>query len=240
VTVAETRFLTADGRAVPAVTSGEMRDVDRVAVEEVGLGLLQMMEMAGRNLAETVREAASGGDSVVLAGDGGNGGGGLACARHLANHGTAVSVVLDRPPERLEKAAATQYGILDAMDVPVAVGAGELAATPSVVVDALVGYGLDGRLRGTAAELVERIPDGSTVVSLDVPTGRNATTGEEPGPAVTPDSVLTLALPKTGLVGLDCRLLLADIAIPAAVYDRLGVDCPGVFDGEYVIDIETR
>ncbi|MEF8787261.1 MAG: NAD(P)H-hydrate epimerase, partial [Haloarculaceae archaeon] len=175
----EQLFQTSDGQSVTAVTSEEMRTVDRVAVEEIGLELLQMMENAGRNLAMAVRERATDEAVVILVGDGGNGGGGLACARHLANHDTPVSVVLDRPADELTGAAATQYGVLDAMDVPVAVVPDELP-TGGIVVDALVGYGLGGPLRGTAAELVEAIPDRHTVVSLDVPTGRDATTGEEP------------------------------------------------------------
>lgn len=233
-------FRTSDGRSVPAVTSEEMRAVDRVAVEDVGLELLQMMENAGRNLAVCVGDAVAGGESgdvVVLAGDGGNGGGGLACARHLANHGTDVAVVLDRPAAELTGAAATQHASLDAMDVPVTIGHVELPATPSAVVDALVGYGLSGPLRGTAATMVEAIPDEARVVSLDVPTGRNATTGDEPGAAVDPAHVVTLALPKTGLAGLDCRLTLADIAVPAVVYDRLDIAYEGVFDDGYLVEL---
>jgi NAD(P)H-hydrate epimerase len=227
-------FQTSDGQPVTAVTSEEMRAVDRVAVEEVGLELLQMMENAGRNLAGAVREHCDDADAVVvLAGDGGNGGGGLACARHLTNHGTPVSVVLDRPADELTGAAATQYGVLDAMDVSVAIAPDEFS-TGGLVVDALVGYGLGGPLRGAAAKLVKAIPDRPTVVSLDVPTGRDATTGEEPGVAVDADHVVTLALPKTGLAGLDGSLILADIAVPSVVYDRLDVPCGSVFDGEYL------
>ena len=123
------------------------------------------------------------------------------------------------------------------MDVPVAVAPDELSGG-DIVVDALVGYGLGGPLRGTAAELVEAIPDRRTVVSLDVPTGRDATTGEEPGRAVDADCVVTLALPKTGLVGLDCSLVLADIAVPSVVYDRLDVPYGGAFDGEYLVELD--
>jgi NAD(P)H-hydrate epimerase len=239
--MADQLFETADGRPVTAVTADEMRDVDRVAVEELGLELLGMMENAGRNLAASVREtvdetADEVEQVVVLAGDGGNGGGGLACARHLANHGVPVSVVLDRPADQLTGAAATQHGIVDAMEVPVAVGPDALPAD-GVFVDALVGYGLGGPLRGTAAETVEALDADATVVSLDVPTGRDATTGDQPGPAVDPDLVVTLALPKTGLAGLSCRLVLADIGIPGVVYERLDIPCESVFDGEYLVEL---
>lgn len=235
--MSEPLFQTAGGRPVTAVTSDEMREVDRVAVDATGLELLQMMENAGRNLANAIKKRLHPGEEVVvLAGDGGNGGGGLACARHLVNHGVAVTVVLDRPATKLTGAAATQHGIIAAMPVPVVVDPTQFPAG-DVVVDALVGYGLDGPLRDTPAKLVEAIAEGSTVVSLDIPTGRNATSGAEPGPAVDPDTVVTLALPKTGLAGLDCPLLLADIGIPAVVYDRLDIPngCP--FEGGYLLEL---
>ncbi|WP_244605434.1 NAD(P)H-hydrate epimerase [Halorhabdus rudnickae] len=230
-------FQTGNGHPVTAVTAAEMRGVDRIAVEDVGLPLFSMMENAGRNLARVVRERTDEDEPVtILAGDGGNGGGGLACARHLANHGRDVAVTLDRPAQELSGVTATQYGVLDAMDVPVTIAPDELQSD-GIIVDALVGYGLDGPLGGTAGDLVGRISAESTVISLDVPTGRNATTGEQPGVAVDTDLVVTLALPKTGLQGLDCSLLLADIGIPAVVYDRLDLIYDGPFDSEYVREL---
>ncbi|MFC7074086.1 NAD(P)H-hydrate epimerase [Halovenus rubra] len=235
----ETLFETAGGQQVTAVTAEEMRAVDRVAVEDVGLTLRQMMENAGRNLAAHAREMQQGNQVVVLAGDGGNGGGGLSCARHLANRDVPVSVVLDRTPAKLSGAAAQQYEILTAMDVPVGTGPDAVPTQPGLVVDALVGYGLSGALGGFAAELVTETAEADLIMSLDVPTGRNATTGAEPGVAVTSDRVLTLALPKTGLADGDWDLWLADIAIPATVYDRLDIPYENPF-GEYWVELTQR
>lgn len=151
-------FVTASGTHVPAVTAETMRDADRIAVEDVGLELLQMMENAGRTLAHRV--AATGDEPVVVvAGNGGNGGGGLACARHLHNHDVRVAVVLDRDPDALTGAAAQQYRVLDATDIPVTSGVEGLAAFDriGVIVDALIGYGLDGPVRDPARSLVERM-----------------------------------------------------------------------------------
>jgi NAD(P)H-hydrate epimerase len=217
-----------------------MRDVDRVAVEDVGLALRQMMENAGRNLAAHTRELCTNSDApvAVLAGNGGNGGGGMACARHLSNRDVPVSVVLDRDPADLDGAAAQQHGILDEMDIPVGVGSDALDA-PAVVVDALIGYGLSGPLRDAAADLVDAARPADAVLSLDVPTGRDATTGAQPGVAVAPDRVLTLALPKTGLAGGDWNLWLADISIPATVYDRLDIPDTDPFD-DYWVELVER
>ncbi|WP_435348158.1 NAD(P)H-hydrate epimerase [Haloarchaeobius sp. HRN-SO-5] len=207
-----------------------MRDVDRVAVDDVGLQLLQMMENAGRALAWHVRDVRES-DVFVVAGNGGNGGGGLVCARHLANRDVSVQVVLDRPAEELTGAAAHQHRILDEMGVPVTTEMESLSQRTSrfVVVDALIGYGLSGEVRPPASsyiDTVNRRPD--PVVSLDVPSGIDATTGEALGNAVTPDRTVTLALPKTGLDEDAGTIFLADIGVPKTVYDRLGIeyDCP--------------
>jgi len=231
-------FRTETGRSVTAVTAAEMREIDRVAVEEFGVSLLQMMENAGRNLARCVREAGPG-PVVVLAGNGGNGGGGLCVARHLANREVEVSVVLDRSPDGLDGAARTQYETLAAMGVPVDDGVDALVdGGAETVVDALVGYGLDGSLRGTAGELVTEMHSlDATVVSLDVPSGMVATSGERPDPSVDPDHVLTLALPKTGLAELDCELSLGDIAIPAGVYHSLDIPYSNPFGTEYRVEL---
>lgn len=219
-----TAFHTEDGQPVPAVTAAEMRSVDNAAVKTFGIEVLQMMEHAGLTLAGTVRELTDG-PVTVLAGNGGNGGGGLCCARQLVNRGSPVRVVLDRPPAELTGPAAHHYTTLDAMDVPVAVGPDAVDdGEQDAVVDALVGYGLNGPLAGTAAELVEEIVGaGGPVVSLDVPSGLDATTGERLGSAVVPDCVHTLALPKTGLTEIDAELVLADIGLPAGVYRSLDI-----------------
>ena len=91
-------FLSESGLVVPAVTTEQMREVDRVAIEGVGPNLYQMMENAGRNLAslcvEMLGEGWTTAPVVVLAGTGGNGGGGICAARHLASHGGQVTPVV--------------------------------------------------------------------------------------------------------------------------------------------------
>jgi len=233
-------FVDPAGRPVTTVTAEEMRAVDRVAVEEVGLDLRRMMEHAGRGLAEAVLDVRSGRSDVpiaVLAGNGGNGGGGLACARHLANRGLPVRVVLDRDPTALDGVTAEQLRILEAMDVSIESPSGDVALD-GFVVDALIGYGLTGAPRGRAAELIEAVGGAAeTVVSLDVPSGANATTGETPGVAVEPDRTVALALPKTGLTAVGDDLLLADLSIPVAVYDRLDIEHGRPFGGRFSVPL---
>ena len=148
-------FVGPNGRGVTAVTAEETRAVDRVGVEEIGLDLRRTMEHAGRGLAEAVLDVRSSDRSdvpiAVLAGNGGNGGGGLACARHLANRGFPVRIVLDRERSDVDGVTAEQLRILEAMEVSIESSASDTDTDPALdglVVDALIGYGLTGAPRG--------------------------------------------------------------------------------------------
>jgi NAD(P)H-hydrate epimerase len=238
-------FRTEDGIVVPAVTAEQMREVDRIAVEEFGLGILQMMENAGRNLAGNVLDMLDGarGEVTVLAGSGGNGGGGICCARHLHNRGFKVRVVLSKETATLTGAARKQLQILQAAELqPVAPSqAGDVIRRSQVVVDALVGYSLRGAPRGRVAELIDLCNQhAARVLSLDVPSGLDATTGEAPGPVVRPERTLTLALPKTGLQGVLGELYLADIGIPPEVFQRLGLSFDPPFGERYWVRLGNR
>ena len=103
-----------------------------------------------------------------------------------------------------------------------------------VVVDALIGYSLRGAPRERAADLILACNRHRRVLSLDVPSGLDATTGEAPGEVVRPERTLTLALPKTGLGDIPGDLYLADISIPPEVYARLGLSyCMPFSDAGY-------
>ncbi|MFQ5859024.1 MAG: NAD(P)H-hydrate epimerase [Anaerolineae bacterium] len=236
-------FRTEDGIVVPAVTADQMREVDRIAVEEFGLGILQMMENAGRNLAENVMQMLGGarGEVTVLAGSGGNGGGGLCCARHLHNRGFTVWVVLAREAAALTGAARNQLQILQTAGLqPVAPSqAEEVIRCAQIVVDALVGYSLRGAPRGRVAELIDLCNQhAARVLSLDVPSGLHATTGEAPGVVVRPERTLTLALPKTGFQRAPGELYLADIGVPPEVFQRLGLSFEPPFGERYGVRLE--
>jgi NAD(P)H-hydrate epimerase len=238
-------FRTEDGIVVPAVTADQMREVDRIAVEEFGLSILQMMENAGRNLAENVIDMldSARGEVTVLAGAGGNGGGGLCCARHLHNRGFKVWVVLDRDPRMLRGAAANQLNILQTASLQPAAPteASELMRRSQIVVDALIGYSLRGAPQGKAAELIDLCNRyAARVLSLDIPSGLDATTGATPGPVVRPERTLTLALPKTGLTKVEGELCLADIGIPPEVFQRLGLSLEPPFRKRYWVRLEEK
>lgn len=206
---------------LPALTAEQMREVDRRMVDELGIDLPRMMEHAGSNLARLAAERFSPGSVVVLAGPGGNGGGGLVAARHLANRGMQVTVVLAR--DDLSAVPAAQASILRAMGV--AFSAEPVAA--DLIIDALIGYSLAGDPRDRVAELIEWANhQPSPILSLDVPSGLDATHGIIGDPCIRATATMTLALPKTGLglaptvVG---ELYVADIGVPPLLFTGLGL-----------------
>lgn len=251
----EPAFLTPAGDPIPGVSREQMERIDRLAMEEYRIGLLSMMENAGRGLAHVIRdhpENVRNGDAaidgppdsaVILAGGGNNGGGGLVAARHLANRGVDVSIVLDRSPSELQGAVAQHTETAFALDCPIhRVPDSDAKSTlhpvlegADVLVDAIVGYGLDGPLRGAAKTLVSIVNSvDRPVVSLDVPTGRDASTGEVLGTAVDPNAVVTLALPKLGLESVACPVFLVDIGLPPALYEQLSLSYRNPFDSDIV------
>ena len=232
-------FTTPMDQIVPAVTRADMADVDAIATRSFGIDLLQMMENAGRAVAKAVWSVLPSRESsvTVLSGGGGNGGGGLAAARHLRNRGVKVRVVLDRDHDALRGAAARQWTILERSGVGCvpADRHGAAIASADVVVDALIGYGLEGAPRGRTAELIELCNRrAKSIVSVDLPSGIDATVGRAAGVVARPDRIVTLALPKTGLAAPDVdvsQLLLADLGIPPQVFEELGITYEDPFRG---------
>ncbi len=219
---------TVDGERLAWITADQMREVDRVMIEDLHIELIQMMENAGRALARLVLDGFDARRVAVYVGSGGNGGGGLVAARHLANAGVDVSVVLAREPVELTPAPAHQLDILDRMGV----GIGTRPVPADVAVDALIGYSLSGDPHGRAAELIDSLSDTANIVALDTPSGLNVTSGNAGTPCVSATATVTLALPKVGLreapeVG---ELYLADISVPPWVYLGLGVAPDGLPD----------
>jgi len=213
--------------AVPALTTEQMRAVDHVMVEDLHIELVQMMENAGRSLAELAIIRFSPRSLTILAGPGGNGGGGLVAARHLANRGCQVQVVLTEP-DRLTPVPAHQADILARMGVTIA----SRPATADLIIDAVIGYSLRGDPAGAAAQLITWANDqAAPVLALDTPSGLDLTTGTAANPAVWAAATLTLALPKVGLLDAPNvgELYLADISVPPLVYQRMGIPVPELF-----------
>ncbi len=178
---------------------------------------------------------------VVVAGSGSNGGGGICAARHLANRELNVRLCLADPTHLAEVCAfqrkifqSTRGKEIDALALP--------AERVDLVLDALIGYGLKASPQGAVAELIGWANGARTpILSLDVPSGVEATTGQAPGECIRPRWTMTLALPKTGLLSERTgELFLADIGIPEGVYRRIGLDYTAPFGGRSWVRLDRR
>ncbi len=231
---------------IPALTIAQMIEVDRAMIEDYHIEVIQMMENAGRNFAELARRQMGGtvqGHSVaVLCGSGNNGGGGLTAARHLHNWGANVIVALTKSADEFRGIPAHQLDILKQMNIPIVEHA-SLPATFELILDAIIGYSLSGSPRSTAADLIrwankQNVP----ILSLDIPSGLDLTSGKAYDPTIRATTTLTLALPKQGLLNPQSatyvgELYLADISVPPELYSKMGVRVSSLFDREDIIRI---
>ncbi len=235
--------------AVSFITTDQMREVDRAMIEDYGISLIQMMENAGRNLAQLARQRFLDGDPrgrrvLVLAGTGGNGGGGLVCARRLRNWGAEVQVWMTTPSTNLADVPLHQLCILQGMGIAIIVAA-ELSVLPpaDLLVDAMIGYSLTRPPTGLVAALIDAANDhGAPILALDVPSGVNTTTGAASGSAIRARATLTLAMPKVGLRTETAKqhigeLYLADISVPPELYGRppLNLEVANIFAQDEIV-----
>lgn len=236
-------FITSTGRKIPAVTSEQMILIDKIAFEETGPDYPQMMENAGRDLAVAALEMT--GDLWkeikigIFAGKGGNGGGGICCARHLANRGIFVDLILIEKENMID----INYGQLNSFRNT---GLTEKTLADvqhekyDLIVDALIGYNLKGVPDPKYSEAINFINSNAVrILSNDVPSGLDATTGVTPGVVVKAAKTLTLGIPKTGLNPIYCGdIILGDLGIPLLTYKKAGIELSEpLFENNYYFEI---
>ena len=233
---------------IPTLTTTQMIEVDRAMIEDYHIKLIQMMENAGLAFAELARRqlrgAVKGHSIVVLCGSGNNGGGGMTAARRLHNWGADVLVALTKSADELRGVPAHQLDILQRIKIPILDSAASLP-TPSLILDAIIGYSLSGPPRSAAADLI-RWANGQTapILALDTPSGLDVTSGTAHDPTIRATATLTLALPKQGLLTLEAKkyvgeLYLADIGVPPDLYARMGITVPPLFAESDIIRVEA-
>jgi NAD(P)H-hydrate epimerase len=178
---------------VPLPDAEQMRAIDRWAIDEQGIPSLELMERAGSGLATLTTEIAPDGLVVVVCGKGNNGGDGLVVARLLREQHREVRCLLvgGRDDLRGDAAAMAEGVATEPFDAAALDGA-------AVVVDAILGTGFEGEARGPAAAAIAAM-NGHLVVSADVPSGVDASTGAIAGAAVRARATATFAAPKPGL-----------------------------------------
>ncbi|TCD47423.1 NAD(P)H-hydrate dehydratase [Chlorobium sp. N1] len=236
----------------PVLTAQEMQSADRAAIERLGISGRCLMELAGKECVRVLLEqlgdqSPEGMAFLVVAGKGNNGGDGFVIARHLLNLGAAVDLVLLYPEQACAEDAAGNLRILrgyEALDQPIRIFESHTEALPfvseqeyAVIIDAMSGTGL--RIEGPGSELRSPLAEGIELVnalgertgaltmSIDLPSGLDATSGHAALPSVAADITLTMAFMKRGLLlnegpELCGEVSVAEISIPPFLGEDAG------------------
>lgn len=234
-------------RTTYVFTRDAARQLDRLAEEQYAIPGIVLMENAAtatadvalRMLQESPEPA---GHVLIVCGPGNNGGDGLAIARHLHNAGVDVRIALMAPVDKIVGDAGANLEIAKRMKLKIsglpAVGAGKafekLVGTckpPSVLIDALLGTGLRGSIRGPAVEVIPAMNAlrkvGTRVLAVDLPSGMDSDTGVSLGQTVIADVTVTMAGLKAGFEALEAQnylgeTVIADIGLPKELLAKLG------------------
>ncbi len=183
----------------PLPDAASMRAIDRWAIDEQGAPSLDLMERAGIGVARAVEELAPDGPVAVVCGKGNNGGDGLVAARVLREAGREVVVLTAGPPGELRGDARENLLRLPGAPPAQLATSGSFGGSAAIV-DALLGTGFTGEPRGTVAEAIDAVnAAGAPVVSVDVPSGVDASTGVVCARAVRAAVTITFHAAKPGL-----------------------------------------
>ncbi len=239
------------------VTSAQMRQLDRLMIEEEEVSGYTLMDRAGRGVADVIRYLAdlagiSNPTALLIAGRGNNGGDAFAAARHLREMGFEATVRIAAPEDQITGDALRHLMNLRAEGItveeyPTREDWAENLAHPfgaDFIVDGLLGIGSRGAPRWVVASAIEYInaaANDSYVVAIDIPSGLHADTGIAEGVAVTADVTVTMGLPKVGLVAPSAlefvgTVEVADLGLPPEMIEGL----PPAVDLELIYSNELR
>jgi NAD(P)H-hydrate epimerase len=231
------------------LTAAEMREVDRLTSERYGIPSLQLMEAAGRHVAESCREIVHGTERhprriSVLCGKGNNGGDGLVVARHMQVAKAIVKVYLFAKPEELHGDAAINLqrwceagnDVVPVLDETAWKTAWPEVAGADVIIDAIFGTGFRGAVSGVIAKAIEDINQHSQratsarpslILAVDTPSGLPSDGQAAEGPILFAHCTVTFTAPKPGqLISKDAAavgaLEVVGIGSPAALVEEIG------------------
>ena len=161
----------------------------------------------------------------------------MVAARHLHNRGADVHII--RLAGQLKDIPAKQWNILENIG---------LRNNPyfdfsqtDIIIDALIGYGLQGDPRPEVAVWIEKAnASGKPILALDAPSGLDTTSGTAGRPTVRADATMTLALLKVGIIGKSAQpfvgsLYLADISVSPELYRKMGLEVQNIFEKDSII-----
>ena len=211
------------------LTAAQMREADRRAIDDLGIPGAVLMDNAGRAVFREVNGVE--GPVGVVCGKGNNGGDGFVVARLALLAGYPTRMVLLTRPESVRGDAAVFLGVYRRLGGPLVVAEDENAAAQAVaelhdctvLVDAMLGTGVSGTVRGLFRAAIESWPKVNTI-AVDLPSGLDADTGEPCGCCIRADVTVTFQFAKRGFVNPAARdylgrVVVADIGIPSVCAD---------------------
>lgn len=193
---------------MPVLNGEESNQIDRKAIENWGMPSEVLMENAGRSFVQLLSKQNSQipHKVVVLAGTGNNGGDGLVIARWLINRGKSVQVLVVGSESGLSPTTRANARILQNYNAEVSFSENlsksldqKSFAHHDLLVDALIGVGISGPVRGEYRRIIKQVNGSNiTVASVDLPSGLPADSGNPPGVCIKADLTITMGFPKIG------------------------------------------
>ncbi len=217
-----------------ALSASTIMKLDQITSAQFKIPTLLLMENAGRSVAEEAKKIMSKKGSVlILCGSGNNGGDGFAAARHLTNAGVSVNIWIIGRPERFKPDTVANYQMMTAMGIPFKLFDADLMKnfmkdlkSSKLIIDALFGVGLSRNLEEPYISLVDLVNKAKKrVLSIDLPSGLHADTGNVMGKCIRAHTTVTLAALKPGLYVNEGpahagKIKIADISIPKVLIEK--------------------
>ena len=218
----------------------DMQLMDQYTMENIGLPGAVLMENAGAAVVnEVVKDFPNRSTKIiVLSGGGNNGGDGFVIARRLSDFGYDVKLVLAVAEQKLKGDAKMHYEVYKQRQLPMMPAINNSLKHAHVIVDALLGTGVQGEVREPFYSLIQAVNDTTAFVyAVDIPSGVNADTGEVANISIHANKTITFALPKKGFYlqqgpGFIGEVVCADISVPLSLVQILGLDLPQLITHE--------
>lgn len=194
------------------VSQSEMKSLDDKAINEIGIPSLVLMENAGLEAARLIGEDLKKNyptttEAIIVCGKGKNGGDGLVVARHLLTNGHRIRVFLMHPVSDYKSESQAELKILQKMKAKITQIESinvlreyfKRANPPFVVIDAILGIGIERDVEGLYFDVIDEINENATeIIALDIPSGVNGDTGKIMGTAINANTTVSFGYPKLG------------------------------------------
>ena len=216
------------------MTPKQMRQIDEEAINNYHIPSILLMEHAAYHIFRHIKEKYKKQNIVIVCGPGNNGGDGFALARQIKTWShNKLKVFMLVAPEELSEDGRAYYNLCGHIGIEIVrittsnveIAYKELGKA-NVIVDALFGTGLSRKVEGIYADIIEHINrSAADIISIDIPSGIDGTTGQIQGIGIKADQTITLAAAKLGLylypaIDYVGELKIADIGIPQAILDK--------------------